>query len=102
MLTANEALTALDFERAIAATHNNYGEPTTHLITAATWDRAQRMKADPRLQHYDIIELIAYAEVDATPQPRTASYSLGKSYRRAARKARRAAKKSRSKTQDHL
>jgi len=95
MLPTSEPITAETLRTMFDRMYRAVALPPQYLVTPQTWRRFEEMRANPRLDHYDSSTLLAYAEVGATPRLRTASYALGKSYRRATRRARRKARSQR-------
>lgn len=64
-------------------------EPLPFLVTPSQYAHLQRYLAEPRLAHFSEYALLCYAIADVSPPLRTASYRMGKSLRRRARRERR-------------
>lgn len=64
-------------------------DPEPFLVTPSQYARLQRYLAEPRLAHLSEYSLLCYAIADVSPPLRTASYRMGKSLRRRARRERR-------------
>lgn len=86
-------LTPETLSQGLKAISERGAEPTQRLVSPQAWSLFEQYRADPRMAHHPEALLLAYAEAGARPPLRTASYALGKSFRRKARRERRKAKR---------